>query len=104
MPVNSPNARQSSDYYDQLTDGLIYANVNKLSYLHSAAYLNFIGIATPTGKTFTVEILKQMFKKLRSPATWPSYLHHHLMCAVFKGDLTVAQVQPLLQSRRVKAA
>ena len=104
MPANSPNARQSSAYYDQLTDALLYANVNRLSYLNSAAYLNFIGVATPTGKTFTVEILKQLFKKLRKAETWPSYLHHHLMCAVFKGDLTVAQVQPLLQSRRIKAA
>ena len=104
MPANSPNARQSSAYYDQLTDGLIYANVNKLSYASTATHLNDLGLLSPTGKSWSIEILKQTFKRLRHADKWHSFLHHHFLLLVFEGKYTISQVAPLLKSRRVKAA
>ena len=104
MPANSPNARQSTDYYDALTDALIYANVNKLSYAATATHLNDLGLLSPTGKSWSIEILKQAFKKLRHADKWPSFLHHHFLLLAFEGKLTISQIAPLFKSRRVKAA
>ena len=105
MPVTtSPNERKSAAYYDQLTAALITANADKLSYDATAAHLNDMGLLSPTGKSWSIEILKQTFKKLRHADKWPSFLYQRLMVLVYQGKLTASQVAPLLRSRRIKAA
>ena len=104
MPANSPNTRKPASYYDALAAALIFANTHKLSYAATAAHLNDLRLLSPTGKIWSIEILKQTFKKLRNADKWPSFIHHRLMVLVYQGKLTASQVAPLLRSRRVKAA
>ena len=105
MPVTtSPNTRKPASYYNTLTAALIFANAHKLSYAATVTHLNGLGLLSPTGKIWSIEILKQTFKKLRHADKWPSFLHHHFLLLAFEGKYTISQVAPLFKSRRVKAA
>ena len=105
MPVTtSPNTRKPAAYYDALTAALLFANAHKLSYAATATHLTDLGLLSPTGKSWSTEILKQTFKRLRHADKWPSYLHHHFLLLAFEGRYTISQVAPLFKSRRVKAA
>lgn len=100
MSKNHNNSRQSPEYYTEVLRILIDTNADAMSYPAMAAVLNAKNIKTPTGLSFTGEIIKQMMKKLRNYKTYPSFLHQHLMLLVFEEKLTMRETLPLFKSRR----
>lgn len=98
--LHPKNKRHSLAYYAQVLTILIAAVRGRFPHALTASHLNAARIPSPTGLTWSGQLVKETLSRLRSHQNrQKSHLHEALLELIKNGDFTIRDALPLFQQR-----